>query len=97
MGLFAILSPLALASVALLLTQVDHFNVGVMLLSAGASAYLTWRIIPRMIQLMLAKGIGGLDLNKKGTTAGEKKIPECLGLASAVAFCMVGLALAPVF
>lgn len=45
---------------------------------------------------MLKKGINGLDINKKGSEAGEKPIPECLGFASAVAFCMVGLMLTPV-
>jgi hypothetical protein len=45
---------------------------------------------------MVKKGIYGLDINKKGSEAGEKQIPECLGFASAVAFCMVGLMLTPV-
>ena len=28
----------------------------------------------------------GLDINKKGTEAGEKKVPEALGLAPGVVF-----------
>ena len=45
---------------------------------------------------MVKKGIFGLDINKKGSEAGEKQIPECLGFASAIAFCMVGLMMTPV-
>jgi UDP-N-acetylglucosamine--dolichyl-phosphate N-acetylglucosaminephosphotransferase len=42
---------------------------------------------------MEKKHIHGLDLNKKGSKAGEKEIPECVGFAAAVSFCMVGMIL----
>lgn len=37
----------------------------------------------------MIKKIFGHDINKKGSEAGEKEIPECMGFASAVSFCMV--------
>jgi hypothetical protein len=40
---------------------------------------------------MLKKRIFGLDINKKGSKAGEKEIPECVGFAAAVAFGMIGM------
>ena len=40
---------------------------------------------------MLKKGITGKDLNKQGTKAGEKAIPECVGFAAAVGVCGVAV------
>lgn len=39
---------------------------------------------------MLKAKIFGYDLNKKGSEAGEVKIPECIGFAAAVSFCIIG-------
>jgi hypothetical protein len=38
--------------------------------------------------LVLNKGIVGMDINKRGTPAGELKIPESCGVPCAVAFMM---------
>lgn len=38
--------------------------------------------------LVLNKGIYGMDINKRGTPAGELKIPESCGVPCAVAFMM---------
>ena len=40
---------------------------------------------------MLKNEIFGYDINKKGSPMGEKKIPECVGFASATAFVMVAM------
>ena len=40
---------------------------------------------------MIKNDIFGYDINKKGSLMGEKKIPECVGFASAVAFIIVGM------
>lgn len=52
---------------------------------------LTRSLIPKVSQFMLKKRIFGLDINKKGSKAGEKEIPECVGFAAAVAFGMIGM------
>lgn len=51
----------------------------------------TKAIVPTVKAYTLRAGLYGLDINKKGSKAGEKKIPESLGLASGVVFlvCMV--------
>lgn len=38
--------------------------------------------------LVLNKGIFGMDINKRGTPAGEVKIPESCGVPCAIAFMM---------
>lgn len=59
-------------------------------LTVSVVGYLaTVRMIPVMQQYMLRKNICGLDLNKKGTEAGEKKIPESQGLVSATIFILI--------
>uniref|UniRef100_A0A061R2T3 UDP-N-acetylglucosamine--dolichyl-phosphate N-acetylglucosaminephosphotransferase n=1 Tax=Tetraselmis sp. GSL018 TaxID=582737 RepID=A0A061R2T3_9CHLO len=60
-----------------------------LLISAGISALgfiATKRLIPLLAKRMEARGLFGLDINKKGTQAGEKRIPEALGLAVGVVF-----------
>ena len=39
---------------------------------------------------MLKANVFGYDINKKGSEAGEKKVPECIGFACAIAFVIVG-------
>lgn len=53
--------------------------------------WATFRLIPVISRLTVAKGLWGKDINKNGTEAGEKKIPEALGLAPGVVFlvCIV--------
>ena len=83
----------ALTSLAALLTltQLQHPH-SLYLAAAGAiSCALTLKLIPGVSSFMLRKNIFGFDLNKEGTRAGEKKVPECVGFAGAVAFVMVGM------
>eukprot|EP00951_Prasinocladus_malaysianus_P020168 scaffold164681_cov34-Prasinocladus_malaysianus.AAC.1 len=55
------------------------------------SFYATKSLIPVIAKSTEAKGLFGYDINKKGTEAGEKKIPESLGLAVGLVFlvCMI--------
>jgi UDP-N-acetylglucosamine--dolichyl-phosphate N-acetylglucosaminephosphotransferase len=48
--------------------------------------FATVKIIPVIQARTLRAGLFGRDLNKSGTEAGEKKIPESLGLASGLVF-----------
>jgi hypothetical protein len=61
------------------------------------SAFVSWlgflatkAVIPTVKAYTLRAGLSGLDINKKGSEAGEKKIPESLGLASGVVFLVGG-------
>ena len=49
------------------------------------------------MELMLKVNRFGLDINKKGSKAGELKIPECVGFASAVTFTVICLLFCIVF
>lgn len=53
----------------------------------------TKAVIPTVKAATLRAGLFGMDINKKGSKAGEKKVPESLGLASGVVF-LVGKGLA---
>jgi UDP-N-acetylglucosamine--dolichyl-phosphate N-acetylglucosaminephosphotransferase len=80
------------ASAVLMLSLVMDPYYLVMLLGAGAIGWvLTNQFIHRLKVFMLRAEVFGLDINKKGSEAGEKPIPECVGFASAIAFLMVGL------
>eukprot|EP00887_Chlorella_sp_A99_P003762 scaffold7.g3762.t1 len=64
------------------------------LISAAVSAAgfaVTKRAIPLLKGPLVRAGLSGLDINKKGTAAGEKRVPESMGLASGVVFliCIV--------
>ena len=62
-------------SVSAILPQLLPFSALIALVGGIASWLATRRLLPRVRELMLSKGIFGLDLNKKGSEAGEKKIP----------------------
>lgn len=47
---------------------------------------ITVRIIIALKELLLKADMFGMDINKRGTPLGEKKVPESLGLASLIAF-----------
>ncbi len=49
----------------------------------------TKRLIPVLQRRTLKAGLYGKDINKKGTEAGEKPIPESLGLACGLVFLVV--------
>jgi hypothetical protein len=68
------------------------------LISAAVSALgflLTLRLIPLTKAYTLKAGLFGLDINKKGSREGEKKVPESLGLASGVVFLVSAAARLP--
>jgi hypothetical protein len=46
----------------------------------------TLHIVPLVSRYTLKAGLFGMDINKKGSREGEKKVPESLGLASGVVF-----------
>jgi len=48
--------------------------------------FLTLRLIPLTKAYTLKAGLFGMDINKKGSREGEKKVPESLGLAAGVVF-----------
>jgi UDP-N-acetylglucosamine--dolichyl-phosphate N-acetylglucosaminephosphotransferase len=48
--------------------------------------YATKAAIPLIKRRTLKAGLHGKDINKKGSEAGEKDIPESLGLAPGVVF-----------
>ncbi|PSC68793.1 UDP-N-acetylglucosamine-dolichyl-phosphate N-acetylglucosaminephosphotransferase [Micractinium conductrix] len=56
-----------------------------------AGFFATRRLIPLTKAYTLKAGLWGLDINKKGSREGEKKVPESLGLAAGVVFliCIV--------
>lgn len=47
---------------------------------------VTKRVVPLLQRYTLKRGLCGKDINKRGTPAGEKPIPESLGLASGIVF-----------
>lgn len=51
-----------------------------------AGLEVTKRVIPLLKRYTLKSGLYGKDINKKGTEAGEKHIPESLGLAPGIVF-----------
>jgi hypothetical protein len=79
------LSPCILACIRIW----DERTLFSVLISAAVSVcgFLAVRLLVPVIKAStLRAGLHGLDINKKGTEAGEKKIPEALGLASGVVF-----------
>ena len=51
-----------------------------------AGFHITKRVIPLLKVYTLRRGLFGKDINKRGTEAGEKQIPEALGLAPGIVF-----------
>lgn len=62
----------------------DRTTQASLLVSALVSLVAFWvcrKIIPLVARYTLKADLFGYDINKKGSEAGEKKIPESLGLA----------------
>ena len=78
---------LAILSLGMIL---DRLYFALILLSSMAAWILTFVFIDRLRIYMLQADVVGYDINKKGSEMGDKKIPECMGFASAVAFIIVG-------
>ena len=53
--------------------------------------FATKLIVPLVKARTLKAGLGGKDINKKGSKAGEKDIPESLGLAPGLVFLVNAL------
>jgi UDP-N-acetylglucosamine--dolichyl-phosphate N-acetylglucosaminephosphotransferase len=51
----------------------------------------TLRLVPLVAAKTLSRGLFGLDINKRGTAAGEVKVPEAVGLAPGTAFLGCGV------
>lgn len=68
----------------------NRLYFAVVLFASFACWLITNLIIPKLSQYMLKAEVFGYDINKKGSEQGEKKIPECIGFASAIAFVVVG-------
>ena len=47
-------------------------------------------MIPSIKAFNLKANLYGMDINKKGTPLGEKKVVESMGIVPAVVFMMVG-------
>lgn len=57
---------------------------------------VTKRVVPVLKASLVRAGLSGLDINKKGTEAGEKRVPESMGLASGVVFLVSVMLCLPV-
>ena len=77
--------------VALLTIQHERtkYSVLVSALVSLLAFAATKRLIPVLQRRTLKAGLSGKDINKKGTEAGEKPIPESLGLACGLVFLVV--------
>jgi hypothetical protein len=68
------------------------------LLIGIAGYFMTNKLVPRIKQYTLRKGICGKDLGKRGTSNADKDVPEALGIVAGTVFvvclifCLVGYA-----
>mmetsp|Transcript_32512 Transcript_32512/g.71060 ORF Transcript_32512/g.71060 Transcript_32512/m.71060 type:complete len:409 (-) Transcript_32512:393-1619(-) len=53
--------------------------------------FLTRKVIPVVAVYTERKGLFGYDINKRGTPAGDVKVPESLGLATGLVFLMCAI------
>jgi len=54
------------------------------------SYFLTLSLIPVIKNFNLKADLYGMDINKKGTEAGDKKVPESMGIVPSVVFMIIG-------
>ena len=84
--------PAALAALAVLQRSPDVVACLAVAGIVGLAGYRwTVYLVPRMAHRHEKAGLFGKDINKKGTAAGNKRVPEALGLAPG-AVCIVCLA-----
>lgn len=87
---FRLLTALGLSPCILACSRIwDERTLFSVLISAAVSIWGFFAVrllVPVIKASTLRAGLHGLDINKKGTESGEKKIPEALGLASGVVF-----------
>nr|AFK37996.1 unknown [Lotus japonicus] len=64
------------------------------LINAGMSLagfFVTVRMIPVASRYVLKRNLFGYDINKKGTSQGNVKVPESLGIVVGIVFLVVGI------
>lgn len=67
--------------------------VGLGLAAVGLSYRGTAALVPVVMRFSERKGLYGYDINKKGTQAGEVKVPEALGLAVGLVYLVAVIAI----
>lgn len=80
------ISAIAILSLGLILPR---FYFTMILVCSLLGWLLTNTFLHHLQPYMLKNDIFGYDINKKGSEMGEKKIPECMGFASAISFIIV--------
>jgi len=75
MNLYQYALILVSASIALLSLQMSIIDLAIAVAAGSISWLITGGLMGKVRELMLKRGIHGLDLNKKGSEAGEKSIP----------------------
>eukprot|EP01113_Clastostelium_recurvatum_P033102 TRINITY_DN4340_c0_g1_i3.p1 TRINITY_DN4340_c0_g1~~TRINITY_DN4340_c0_g1_i3.p1 ORF type:complete len:397 (+),score=93.67 TRINITY_DN4340_c0_g1_i3:77-1267(+) len=63
-----------------------QINIMESVLVALAGFVVAYRLVPVVAELTLQAGMFGMDINKKGTKVGEKKVPEGLGIVIGTVF-----------
>lgn len=63
-----------------------RYSIVISAVISAIGFYATKAIIPLIKRRTLRAGLRGKDINKKGSEAGEKDIPESLGLAPGLVF-----------
>jgi len=92
---FYVLLGLLVVPVATLLPMVDgavvRRQILTSLLLSVFGFFAALNLIPIIKEYTLRRGMKGKDLNKKGTEAGEKDVPESLGVVSGTVFLMLAM------
>ena len=82
----ACLAPVAFAYVSALRASGLRVLVALTAVTCFVCYYATKMLTATVQRLTLARGMFGYDINKKGTPAGEVRVPEAAGLAPAAVF-----------
>ena len=70
---------------------------GIVTLTSLLGYFTTTKMIPSIKDYLLKAKIFGKDINKKGTPAGDKEVPEALGIVCAFVFMIVSFSSVLVF
>ena len=66
-------------------------TLGIVSLLGVAGCITTNWLIPIVAKYTVNAGLFGHDINKKGTKAGQKKIPEALGIVCGIVYFTIGV------
>ncbi|GJP32228.1 hypothetical protein CLOM_g16822 [Closterium sp. NIES-68] len=90
-GIFAalVLAPLIVAFVVLDLDPLERRSITINAVMSVAGFVITTKLIPMAVPYMLRRNMFGYDINKRGSPAGEIKIPETQGLVVAIVYLVV--------